>query len=266
MNELIERAKAGDSTAMEELLASVAPLLQRFGVLMCRNQTDAEDVLQEALLSIATHLSDFEGRASFSSWAFTLARSACSHKRRGLKNQPQLPLDEVIESVEPSASPEQRTADRELALALNQALARLPEDYREVILLRDMEDMTAPEAAESLGITIDALKSRLHRARSALRDELSPVLEPVQASSGANCPDVMALWSRKLEGDLGASDCAQMEQHIETCPACFSACSALKAALLACRTANSAESGPQVRSVVKGAIRNWIRAGGNCKK
>jgi anti-sigma factor RsiW len=69
----------------------------------------------------------------------------------------------------------------------------------------------------------------------------------------------MALWSRKLEGDLNASDCAQMEQHIETCPACFSACSALKAALLACRTANSAEIGPQVRSVVRGAIRNWIK-------
>lgn len=266
MNGLIDRAKAGDSTAMEELLASVAPLLQRFGVLMCRDQMDAEDVLQDALLSIATHLSDFEGRASFSSWAFTLARSACSHKRRGLKNRPQLPLDEVMESAEPSASPEQRTADRELAQALNLALARLPEDYREVILLRDMEDMTAPEAAESLGITVNALKSRLHRARSALRDVLSPVFDPAQASGGANCPDVMSLWSRKLEGDLSASDCAQMEQHIETCPACFSACSALKAALLACRTTNSAEIGPQVRSVVKRAIRDWLKAGGSCQK
>ena len=264
MNELLDRAKAGDSIAMEELLASVAPLLQRFGVLMCRDQTDAEDVLQDALLSIATHLSEFEGRASFSSWAFALARSACSHKRRGLKNQPQLALDEALDSAEPSASPEQLTADRELAQVLNQALARLPEDYREVIMLRDMEDMTAPEAAESLGISVEALKSRLHRARSALRAVLSPVFEPAPASGGANCPDVMALWSRKLEGDLNASDCAQMEQHIETCPACFSACSALKAALLACRTANSAEVGPQVRLVVKGAIRNWIKAGGSC--
>ena len=264
MNELIERAKAGDSTAMEELLASVAPLLQRFGVLMCRNQTDAEDVLQDALLSIATHLSEFEGRASFSSWAFTLARSACSHKRRGLKNQPQLALDEVIESAEPSASPEQRTVDRELAQALNQALARLPEDYREVILLRDMEDMTAPEAAESLGISVEALKSRLHRARSALRDVLSPRFEPVLASSGTNCPDVMALWSRKLEGDLSTSDCAQMERHIESCPNCSSACSALKAALLACRNSNTTGVAPEVRAVVKRAVQDWIRTGGNC--
>ena len=249
---------------MEELLASVAPLLQRFGLLMCRNQTDAEDVLQDALLSIATHLAEFEGRASFSSWAFTLARSACSHKRRGLKNQPLVTLDEAMDSQEPSASPEQHTADRELAQALNQALARLPEDYREVILLRDMEDMTAPEAAQSLGISVDALKSRLHRARSALRDVLKPEFEPVAASGGANCPDVMALWSRKLEGDLSTSDCAQMERHIESCPNCSSACSALKAALLACRNSNTTGVAPEVRAVVKRAVQDWIKTGGNC--
>jgi RNA polymerase sigma-70 factor (ECF subfamily) len=266
MNELILRAKAGDSSAMEELLASVAPSLQRFGMLMCRNQTDAEDVLQDALFSIASHLPEFEGRSSFSSWAFALARSACSRKRRGLKNQPAIALDEIIDSIEPSASPEQKTAEQELAQALSRALETLSEDYREVLLLRDVEDLTAPEAAESLGISVEALKSRLHRARNALREALRPILEPATMPNNPSCPDVLALWSRKLEGDLSATDCAQMERHIESCPNCFSACTALKAALLACRNAASSTIEPSVTAVVKGAIRNWIAADRSCRQ
>ena len=144
---------------MEQLLASVAPSIQRFGIRMCRNDDDAQDVLQEALLTIANHLGEFEGRSSFSSWAFTLARSACSRKRRGLKNQPHLPLEETPQVDEMRPSPEQQVADREMAQALNSALDALPEIYREVILLRDVEDLNAPETAEALGISIEAVKS-----------------------------------------------------------------------------------------------------------
>lgn len=266
MNELISRAKSGDSLAMEQLLASVAPSLQRFGMVMCRNRTDAEDVLQDALFSIASHLPEFEGRSSFSSWAFALARSACSRKRRGLKNQPQVALDEALDSAEPSASPEQRTSELELAQALSRALESLPEDYREVIVLRDVEDMTAPEASEALGISVEALKSRLHRARNALRQALRPILEPAPPPEATGCPDVLALWSRKLEGELSAFDCAQMERHLETCPSCSSACTALKAALLACRNVGSRVVTPEIQSIVKGAIRNWAESAGSDRR
>jgi RNA polymerase sigma-70 factor (ECF subfamily) len=262
MNELITRAQRGDSTAMGELLATVAPSLQRFGMLMCRDRTDAEDVLQDALISIANHLSEFEGRSSFSSWAFMLARSACSRRRRGLKNQPAAALDELAHPPEEtSVSPEQHTSDIELAAALNRALASLPEDYREAIILRDVEEMTAPEAAESLGITVQALKSRLHRARNALRDALKPVLEPSALKAAPSCPDVLALWSQKLEGDLSTTDCAQMERHIATCQACSSACSALKNALLACRTAKTDVVAPEIKASVQAAVNLWIQSG-----
>ncbi len=261
MELLIERAKAGDTAAMEQLLATVAPAIQRFGIRMCRNDDDAEDVLQDALLTIANHLGEFEGRSSFSSWAFTLARSACSRKRRGLKNQPHLSLDDTVNSHEASPTPEQQVADREMAQALNWALDRLPEDYREVILLRDVEDLTAPETAESLGISVEAVKSRLHRARRALRDALKPVLEPQPQASPAGCPDVLALWSRKLEGDLSHLDCAEMEKHMEKCPACTSACSALKAALFACQRVRSKDVGPEVQSQIRAAVQKWVTHG-----
>jgi RNA polymerase sigma-70 factor (ECF subfamily) len=258
MELLIERAKAGDTAAMEQLLATVAPSIQRFGIRMCRNDDDAKDVLQDALLTIANHLGEFEGRSSFSSWAFTLARSACNRKRRGLKNQPHLSLEDTADSHEVSLTPEQQVADREIAHALNWALDRLPEDYREVILLRDVEDLTAPETAESLGISIDAVKSRLHRARRALRDALKPVLEPHPQANRAGCPDVLALWSRKLEGDLSPVDCAQMEKHMEKCPVCASACSALKAALFACRRVRDKEVGPEVQAQIRVAVEKWV--------
>ena len=258
MDSLIERAKSGDTAAMEQLLANVAPSIQRFGIRMCQNDDDAEDVLQDALLTIANHLAEFEGRSSFSSWAFTLARSACSRKRRGLKNQPHLSLDDTSESREISASPEQQVADREMARALNAALDRLPEDYREIIILRDVEDLTAPETAEALGISVEAVKSRLHRARHALRDALKPVLEPHPVAAAAACPDVLALWSRKLEGELSVVDCADMEKHMQNCPACASACSALKSALFACQRAGKSDAGPDMRDRVKAAVQQWI--------
>ena len=262
MESLIERAKSGETEAMEALLASIAPSIQRFGIRMCRNDEDAQDVLQDALLTIAKHLNEFEGRSSFSSWAFTLARSACSRKRRGLKNQPHLSLDEAPEGAPEQPSPEQQVADRQMAQALNVALDSLPEIFREVILLRDVEDMTAPEAAEVLGVTVEAIKSRLHRARRALRDSLKPVLEPQPAPAPAACPDVLELWSSKLEGDLSPIDCAAMEKHMESCASCASACEALKSALFACRRAGTREMRPDVQAQVKSAVERWIRQEG----
>jgi RNA polymerase sigma-70 factor, ECF subfamily len=252
---LVERARTGDSRALEELLESLAPSIHRFGLRMCRNAVDAEDVLQDTLLSVATHLSDFEGRSSLSSWVFALTRSACSRKRRGLKNRPAESTDAIPEPEDGAPSPEQRAADKQLASTLATALEGLPEDYREVILLRDVEGLSAAEAAEALGVSVDALKSRLHRARSALRDVLSPLLEPSRPAADSGCPDILTLWSNKLEGDLSQADCATMERHMEACSRCGAACDALKRALGACRAVAADEVPAEVQARVKAAVR-----------
>ncbi len=244
---IIERAKAGDTAALEELLASVAPAVRRFGVRMCKNPHDADDVLQDTLLTIATHLPEFEGRSSLSSWVFTITRSACARRRRGLKNRP--PVDAPAERQDEASGPEALASQRELGAALSQALDALPEDQREVILLRDVEGLTATEAAEAIGITVDALKSRLHRARAAMRTTLEPLLEPSPA-----CPDVATQWSRMLEGDLSATDCATMEKHVATCASCSATCDALKRALALCQRSRD-EVPPEVQASVKAAVR-----------
>ena len=142
-------------------------------------------------------------------------------------------------------------------MALDRALRALPEDYREVIVLRDIEELTAPDVAASLGVSIDAVKSRLHRAREALRIALEPLREPSAPPPSASCPEIAALWSRKLEGDLSQGDCVAMEAHLTTCVACGAACDALKRALFACRRSASSEVRPEIQAHVKAALRAW---------
>ena len=263
MDPLVERARLGDAVALEALLSEVAPAVHRFGLRMCRNPHDADDVLQDTLLAITQHLGDFEGRSSLSSWVFALTRSACTRRRRGIKNQPALDVDAVPEQHDQRPSPEAHAEEREIAEALSRALDALPAEHREVILLRDIEGLTAPDAAASLGISVDALKSRLHRAREALRTAMKPLLEPAAPPPASGCPDLSLLWSRKLEGDLSQGDCATMEKHIAGCPSCGAACDALKLALLACQRSSTSEVSPEVQARVKAAVRAWVAARGS---
>ena len=260
LGETIARAREGDREALEALLVTIAPSIHRFGMRMCKNVHDTEDVLQDTLINVAKHLGDFEGRSSLSSWVFALTRNACARKRRGLKNQPPVSDEHLADAHDLAPSPEARAADHELASALSSALADLSDDYREVILLRDVEGLSAPEAAEALGISVAAVKSRLHRAREALRSALRPLLEPALARGSTGCPDVVALWSRKLEGDLSLGDCSAMEKHLAGCPACGATCDALKQALLACQRVRTEEIPSEIQARVKAAVRAWSRS------
>jgi RNA polymerase sigma-70 factor (ECF subfamily) len=256
MKDTVERAKLGDRAAVEELLGNIAPSVHRFGLRLCGNAHDADDVLQDTLLSVSEHLSDFEGRASFASWVFALTRSACARRRRGLKNQPTESVDDAPEQRDAAPTPEAQAADRELLNALLRALDALPVAAREVLVLRDIEGLSAAETAAALGLSLDTMKSRLHRARAALREGLRPVLEP-EPLAGTGCPDIVALWSRKLDGELSRVDCAAMEAHLETCAACGAACHALKQALGACQHAATTAVPPVVQTRVKEAVRAW---------
>lgn len=171
---LVERARAGDDHALDALLVAIEPVVQRFGRRLCRQDDDADDVKQDTLLALAQHLGDFEARSSLTSWVFALARSACVRRRRGLKNRPHASTDDLPDAIDAAPTPEDRLALREDTLALSRAVAALPRVHQEVLFLRDLEGRPAAEAAEALGITLDALKSRLHRAREALREELGP--------------------------------------------------------------------------------------------
>lgn len=266
--ELLSRARDGDNDALAKLLERHQAQVYRFGMKMCRDREDAADVLQETLLAMARGVRDFRGASSISTWLYTVARSFCIKKRRRRKFAPEeTSLDATplsAGSVADSAQhPEAALAGKQVEQALDRAIQALEPTYREVLVLRDVEGLTAPEVAEVLGITTQAVKSRLHRARVAVRDSVAPLLgvpsdEPVAPGS---CPDVLTLFSQHLEDEISSDVCIAMERHLERCGRCRSACASLKRSLALCRTAASATEVPApVQAAVRRALQDFLRS------
>ncbi|HEY6878944.1 MAG TPA: RNA polymerase sigma factor [Polyangiales bacterium] len=261
MNELIAKAQAGDRAALEQLLREIAPAVRRFGMHMCRNGADAQDVLQDTLMAVADHLDQYAGRASLSSWVFMLARTACARRRRGRKNQPAAGDEQLVNVETHDAGPEHTAEQRQLSALVTRALGQLSAEHREVIALRDVEGLSADETAEALGISTQAVKSRLHRAREALRVRLAEVLEPHAQRRPPTCPDVAAMFSRKLEDELTQQDCARMEAHLAGCPYCEQTCHALRDVLSACQAERGAAPSPEVQAAIRATLARLAQGG-----
>jgi RNA polymerase sigma-70 factor (ECF subfamily) len=132
--------------------------------------------------------------------------------------------------------------------------------YREILVLRDVEGLTAPEVAEVTGLTVEAVKSRLHRARARVRASVAPMLGiPEPAPDLADgCPDVIALLSRHLEGEISSDVCAQMEAHLEKCGRCTARCDSLRKTLSLCRRSPAPEVPASVQRSVRDALRKFL--------
>lgn len=265
-DELLAAARQGDAAALEVLLVRYQPHLYRFGLRMCGNVEDAGDVAQESLISMARSLRDFRGDSSVSSWLYTIARRFCIKKRRRSKFAPA--REESLDApgtaaqllADPAPSPEQTATNRELAVALTRAIDALDPAQREVLVLRDVEGLSAPEVAKILGLSIEAVKSRLHRARVAVRKELTPVLGRPAAGSARTtmCPDVLTLFSRHLEGEIDPGVCATMEAHLAQCRHCRDACESLKRVLAICRQLPTPDVPASLAMSVKAAIHAFL--------
>lgn len=270
---LLDRARAGDRRALDELLTQHQRQVYRFGLKMCRDPEDAKDILQETLLAAARTVKDFRGASSISTWMYTIARSFCIKKRRRSKFAPQeeesldvrQPGAEALQVADPSRPPDESLAGRQLEAALEEAIAGLEPMYREVLVLRDVEGLTAPEVAEVMGLTVEAVKSRLHRARVAVREAMAshlavPALPSLgaPASAGVACPDVVELFSRHLEGEISANLCADMERHLAGCPSCTSRCDSLQQTLALCKNAPLPEVPEKVQASVRLALRKFV--------
>lgn len=264
---LLERARSGDRGALEALLERHQAQIYRFGMKMCRDPEDAKDVLQDTLLAMARGVRDFRGASSVSTWLYTIARSFCVKKRRRSKFAPDeersLETDAAVDAAratDPTLSPEEALAGRQIERAIEHAIAELEPPYREVLLLRDVEGLTAPEVAEVLGMTVAAVKSRLHRARLSVRGRLLPLLSiPEAPAAPGTCPDVLTMFSQHVEDEISAEVCAEMERHVDACPRCRGACDSLKSTLGACRAyGGSVELPASVRESVKAAMKGCL--------
>jgi RNA polymerase sigma-70 factor (ECF subfamily) len=258
---LLRAARGGDRSALSALLEQHQQRVFGFGMKMCGDVEDAQEVAQETLLTMVRSLPSFRGDAAISTWLYTVARSFCIKKRRRSKGAPahHEPLDQAAQerSAAPVPSPEQSLLGREARDAVAAALDSLEPEAREVVVLRDIEGLTAPEVAQITGLSVAAVKSRLHRARQALRERLVAVVggganEPATPS----CPDVLTLLSKKLEDEVSPDLCAEMERHVEGCPHCKGLCDSLKRTLAVCKSFPS----PSVPRHVQESLRQAVQA------
>ena len=266
--DLLAALKRGDDSAIEELLRRYQSRIYRYGMKMCRDPEDAKDVLQDTMLTMSQSLRNFRGASSLTTWLYAIARSFCIKKRRKSKFAPTeeislsgMDSDRSGPVSAASAQPDHIVSAKELGNYLNKAVQSLEPMYRDVLLLRDGEGLSAAEVAEVLGVRVDAVKSRLHRARLAVREQMAPLLGVSAMSEPAarrNCPDVLALFSRHLENEIDPEVCKSMELHLAGCNTCRENCESLKQTLALCR--NSDVSVPaQVQHSVHKAIRAFLK-------
>lgn len=182
------------SKTFDSLYREHVDLMYRFANRLCGETEAAKDLVQETFLNAYRGFKDFRGDAQVSTWLYTIASRACLRMRRRRKGEPEreLSLNEFIPTSEgefrlqipmEGLSPEEALQNKELRQALDDAINKLPKKYKMVLVLRDMEGLSAKEVGTIMGLNERAVKSRLHRARLFVRRELSArgVTESVHA-------------------------------------------------------------------------------------
>lgn len=184
--DLLEWVRAGDEAAFAELAGLAGPRMLAVARKMMPREEEALDAVQDAFLNAFRSLEKFDGRSQLTTWLHRITVNACLMKLRSRRRRPERPIEELLPAFKPdghqvvgssrwqdeSSAGLSRAEVREL---VRRKIAELPEPYRVVLVLRDIEELSTEETAEALGLTPNAVKTRLHRARQALRGLLDPL-------------------------------------------------------------------------------------------
>lgn len=181
--DLIESFKNGCGASFEELVARYSEKAFNLAYRFTRNQEDAEEVLQDVFVTVFKKIDGFEGKSSFSSWLYRVTVNAGLMKIRKRKQDKSILMEDILPQIENSSAikiAEKQRADvytyrKEVSKVIDEAIQKLPEDYRPVFILRDIDGLTCKEVSKILNLSIPAVKSRLHRSRLMLRKKLGGV-------------------------------------------------------------------------------------------
>ena len=166
-DDLLLRAQDGDRAALDALLLQHQPDVVRFARRLCRTSEDAEEAAQHALTVVFRHVGSFRRAARFTTWLFTVVRRECERRLRRRR-----PADVSLDLVDPPAAGQDEEPQEKILAEVAASMMELSADERAILLLRIVEGVDGEEAARRLGLTLAAQKSRLHRARGALRSRL----------------------------------------------------------------------------------------------
>ncbi|HEX3374163.1 MAG TPA: sigma-70 family RNA polymerase sigma factor [Edaphobacter sp.] len=184
--QIIASILAGNTHLFHDLIRPHERSVYAMALSLLHNEADAEDVAQEAFLKAFRNLANFRGESKFSTWLISITLNEARGRLRSKKNVKLESLDEPREgegTVSPALLrdwreiPSEALERQEIRQMLQQAIADLPLIYREVFVLRDVEDLSVNQSAEALGISVASVKVRLHRARMMLQKKLVPQLK-----------------------------------------------------------------------------------------
>jgi RNA polymerase sigma-70 factor (ECF subfamily) len=272
IEEAVKLLSRGDDAGLEQALTLLQNTVFSFSMRICGQREDAEDTMQEVLLKSVPHLPKFTSPKALAVWLYKVAKNRCLMSRRRSKFAPRLDLSldelmpdrkELAQLAAKGLNPEAFAMRNEDAARLRSAIQKLPQPYRIVLVLRDMEGLTDDEVAEITGVRSGTVRVRLHRARLFVRKELMKALkrgfEGVPAASGtslqeqsgheqsgikrrtddearpARCKALFAELSNYLDEQLDDAPCEELERHLKGCEPCEAFLCSLKATIDGCR-------------------------------
>ncbi len=224
--EILARLRAGDPTACDQCVRAHSDGLYRLARRMLNDEREAEDVVQETFFNAWKSLDSFDGRARLGTWLF---RIAYNNSLMHLRNRGRMVSLDTDEDASPfpkkviawDESLEALVERRETRKILEQAIDALPQTLRAVFILRDLEDRSTEETAQVLGVSPQVIKTRLHRARSALRERLAGYFGTGEEPSRTmTCEQLAQYLSDYIDSDLDEPLKKQAEEHIATCNHC----------------------------------------------
>lgn len=182
VNTLVEQVRSGDARAFNRLVAELEPFVKGSAMKVCRDPATADETTQDTLIAMYRKLHQFDNSSLFCTWIYSIVVNNCRMKRRRRKiDRSSMSIETAIEhhgedAHGASASPETRMLAEELRRVIGSAVDALPEDYRAVFVLRDLEHLSTEQTAAALDLTEAAVKSRLHRARGKVKGHMQRYL------------------------------------------------------------------------------------------
>jgi RNA polymerase sigma-70 factor (ECF subfamily) len=181
--ELVRRIRAGDSRQFEFLVARYTSKVYGLAMRLMRNPSDAKDAVQDTFLLVYTKLNGFRSESAFGTWLYKVALNCIYMKLRQRKHAAEDDIEDYLPKFDGQGTmlgmartfgedPEREAIRQQASAAVREAIERLPVEYRVVLVARDIDNLSAEETAEALSLTVAAVKSRLHRARLFLRQQL----------------------------------------------------------------------------------------------
>ncbi len=256
VEQALQQIQSGSPASLEKALGLLQNTVFSFSMKVCGHWEDAEDTAQDVLLKSIPYLSKFENPQALTVWLYKVARNRCisSHRgdkvagRRNVSLDELMPddreLQELLRSQAPS--PETMALTSETAERLRLAVLAVPPQYRMVLVLHDMEDLSTAEVAQVMGLRPGTVRVRLHRARLLVRQELARASGAVrssdliihaaaQAPRSLHCRNLFAALSDYIDGMIDDAVCEEMDRHIHDCEPCQAFLSSLQQAVAQCR-------------------------------